>query len=749
MTDRTVTSPPDGPWGGRVAGLLLFLGAAAGYFALAQFVLWLNDPVNLGAGFWPAAGLTLALLVLVPPRRWGWILAGVAVAELGGNLMHGYPVGASLWWTAGNCIEPLIGATLLRRWGNPSGSLVPVHQLRRFVVAAVLVGPIVGASLGSIGTVVLPGETAVWQIWPKYAVGDALGVLVVAPMLLCWKGRRIARRTGETAALAIALVTVTTVAMRTWGGVWDAAMPYLVIPLLLWAAMRYGSRGAAVAVFTMTQIANWFTATGDGPFAAAGAAGGHAITLLQMFLVITALSTFVLAALVVDLVGHEEVEARLERQASTDALTGLPNRAVLTASLSHELAAATRPGGVGVLMCDVDHFKVVNDGLGHHAGDEVLVEVARRMSGCVRTGDLVTRFAGDEFAIVPDSTGESLENLARRLLAAMAAPMTLSDGTKLTPSISVGLAHGDAGSDPTALLRDADAALFRAKELGRGRFHRFDDELRLQVADRLFLQTELADALANDDLSCVYQPEIVIASGELFSFEALSRWNHPTRGSISPDRFIPVIEAMGDAGQLFDHVLEESLDAQAQWAKRLGFHPSVAVNLSARQLGDTDLAGTVASALTRRGAPASSLWIEVTESALATTTASNILLALHDLGVRLAIDDFGTGWSSMARLASFPWDLLKIDRSFVAALDGPNPFAEHVVRSTIAMAHALGIPTTAEGVETTGQLDRLAEMGCDMAQGYLFARPAPAREAIEHVTVHGHWTGPGVVAVRS
>ena len=488
-TDRTLTTSPDGPRTRPIPGPLLFLGAAGGYFALAQFVLRLNDPVNLGAGFWPAAGLTLALLVLVPPRRWGWILAGVAIAEFGGDLAHGYPVGASLWWTAGNCIEPLIGATLLRRWGNPSGSLVPVRQLRRFFVAAVLVGPIVGASLGTMGTVVLRGQTAAWLIWPKYAVGDALGVLVVAPMLLCWKERRIARRAGETAALTVALLTVSVVAMRTWGGVWDAAMPYLVIPLLLWAAMRYGSRGAAVAVFTMTQIANWFTATGDGPFAVAGAASGQAVTLLQIFLVITALSTFVLAALVVDLVGHEEVEARLERQASTDALTGLPNRAVLTATLSRELAAATRPGGVGLLMCDVDHFKVVNDGLGHHAGDEVLVEVAHRMSGCVRTGDLVTRFAGDEFAIVADSSVASLEDLARRLLAAMAAPMTLTDGTKLTPSISVGLANGDHGTDPTALLRDADAALFRAKDLGRGRFHRFDDELRLQVADRLFLQT--------------------------------------------------------------------------------------------------------------------------------------------------------------------------------------------------------------------------------------------------------------------
>ena len=400
-------------------------------------------------------------------------------------------------------------------------------------------------------------------------------------------------------------------------------------------------------------------------------------------------------------------------------------------------------------MCDLDHFKVVNDGLGHHAGDEVLVEVARRMSGCVRPSDLVARLGGDEFVIVKDSPGDELEDLARRLLVAVAKPMTLTDGTKLTPSVSIGVADCGPGVDHSSLLRDADAALFRAKELGRGRFHRFDDQLRLQVVDRLFLQTEVRGALADDNLYCVYQPEIVIASGAFFSFEALSRWDHPTQGSISPARFIPVIEDTGVAGDLFDHVLEESLAAQSQWAKRLGFHPAVAINLSARQLGDTDLPGAVANALTRRGAPADSLWIEVTESALAEDTATGILLALHDLGVRLAIDDFGTGWSSMARLAAFPWDLLKIDQSFVQALGGPNQYAEHVVSSTIALAHALGIPTTAEGVETAEQLDRLAELGCDVAQGYLFARPVPARDAIAHVAVDGLWTGPGMLGTPS
>jgi diguanylate cyclase (GGDEF)-like protein len=735
----------DRRWDQRVPGPLLFLIVAAGYLALAQFVIWLNDPASSGAIFWPAAGFSLGLLILLHPSRWGWVLAGVAIAELGGDLARDYPLDATLLWTAGNCIEPLIGAMLLRRWGNPAGSLVPLRQLRRFFVAAVVVGPIVGASIGWLGTVVAMGHVGAWDAWPRYVVADAIGVLVVAPLLLCWKEQRIARHVAETATLAVALLAVTFVVFDTWGDVWHSPLSYPIVPLLMWAALRYGCCGAVVAVFTITQIAICSTAVGAGPFAELGANSGDTVLMLQMFLVIVAVSTLVLAALVEDLVDRTVVETRLERQASTDELTGLPNRTFLTSSLTERITSSSGHGGVGVFVCDLDHLKVVNDGLGHQAGDEVLVEVARRMRRCVRPSDLVARLGGDEFVIVTDGAGDALEELAWRLIAAVAVPMTLRDGTKFTPSVSVGIAHGRPGSDQSSLLRDADAALFRAKELGRGRFHRFDDQLRLQVVDRLFIQTEVGDALANDDLYCVYQPEIVIASGALFSFEALSRWDHRTHGSISPARFIPVIEDIGVAGDLFDHVLDETLRAQAQWAKRLGFHPEVAVNLSARQLGDTDLPGAVAKTLIRAGCPADRLWIEVTESALATDTAASILLALHDLGVRLAIDDFGTGWSSMARLATFPWDLLKIDRSFVQALGGPNPYAEQVVSSTIALAHALGILTTAEGVETPEQLDRLAELGCDIAQGYLFARPAPARDAITHVTADGRWTGPGIV----
>ena len=716
--------------GQRIPGPILFVVVAGVYLALAQFVIHLNDPVNLGAGLWPAAGFTVAVLVKVPPRRWPWVLAGVFVAELGGDLAHGYPVDATLWWAAGNCIEPVVGAVLLRRWCWSSAQ-PPIRQLFRFLLAAVLIAPLVGSTVGSIGTVFALGPHGWWHVWPKYLVGDALGVLVIAPLLLWWGDHGSARGRAETATLMAALPAVSIVSFHGWSGIWVAGLPYLVIPLLTWAALRYGRRGAAASVFVVTMIANWSTATGDGPFALFGAPSGHAITLLQGFLIVAALSTFILAAIVEDLTDRTAVEKELQIQASTDALTGLPNRTAMAPALADlELSGSA---GVGLLVCDLDHFKVVNDGLGHHAGDEVLVEVGRRLRTSVQADDLVARLGGDEFVVILDCGAVELDDLARRLIGAISDPLVLSNGTKLAPSISVGIAHAEPGTFTTELLREADAALFRAKSLGRGRSHRFDEELRTQVEDRLSIQTDLKDAMGAGDVYCVFQPEFVIGSGELFGFEALARWDHPTRGSIPPDRFVPVIEEIGAAGELFEHVLAEALDAQADWAKRLGFHPAVAVNASAAHLGDLDLASITAKSLTKVGAPASSLWIEVTESALVDDEALEHLLSVHELGVKLALDDFGTGWSSMTRLAGFPWDMLKIDRSFVAALGTGRP-AEQVVKSTIAMAHALGILTTAEGVETPEQLDRLAELDCDVAQGFLLGQPASARDASDLVT---------------
>lgn len=293
----------------RLSGPALLVLVTLVYMALAQYVVLLNDPVRLGAGFWPAAGVSVALLLLLPTRRWPWVLTGVAIGEFTGGLVHGYPVGAVSLWTAGNVIEPLVGAALVRRFSSPDGALAPARRFMGFLVFAVLVGPLVGATVGSLGTIIFVGSDA-GQVWPKYVVGDALGVIVMAPVLLVWRVPRPHRSTGEWLALLAISLTVTVLVFRNWTGTWDVALPYLIVPFLMWAALRFGLGGVAVVGVVIANVANWATATGYGPFALVGGTE-HAVTLLQIFLVINLTSALVLASLAADLTYTNVVRAEL------------------------------------------------------------------------------------------------------------------------------------------------------------------------------------------------------------------------------------------------------------------------------------------------------------------------------------------------------------------------------------------------------------------------------------------------------
>jgi len=437
--------------------------------------------------------------------------------------------------------------------------------------------------------------------------------------------------------------------------------------------------------------------------------------------------------------------AALEKKATHDPLTGLPNRELLMrrtqAALDHP---GGRHGGTVLLLCDLDDFKIVNDALGHDAGDQVLTEVAQRLRSGVRDGDLVARLGGDEFAILLDGADETATDaLADRLLESVPAPIELVGGRIVTVGLSIGVARSNAGHDARTLLRDADATMYHAKHRGKRRAERFDDQIHVDVVERLALPQELRAALGTNALFCQYQPEIEITTGKVLALEALVRWQHPTRGRMSPGRFVQLAETAGLAPSLFDHVVEEALLARQAWAVLHDVQLSVSVNVSACQLDDPALPDAVARVLERTGAPADALWLEITETAFASVDSYATLAALRDLGARIAIDDFGTGWSSLNRLFNLPFDLLKIDRSFVAALD-PDGRAAPMVRATISMAHALGMQVVAEGVETEEQLAMLADMDCDLAQGYLFTEPLDAGEVAGDISPAGTWTGAGV-----
>lgn len=439
-----------------------------------------------------------------------------------------------------------------------------------------------------------------------------------------------------------------------------------------------------------------------------------------------------LQSLVEIAIDRKEHETRLAHQAHHDALTSLPNRSLFTEVLGIACARAGRTERANaVLFLDLDRFKHVNDSLGHEAGDELLREVAARIRGVARAGDTVARFGGDEFTVLcediePEHARQVVGDVAQRILDALAEPV-LVDGQQLHVTASIGVAMGGATADPGSLVRDADTAMYRAKEQGKARFEIFDDDLREATRSRLETEHALHRALAQREFTVEYQPIFDLAHGGIEGLEALVRWRHPDRGLVPPSEFIPLAEETGLVVGIGSFVLDEALQQVGTWMAdgTVGSDFSISVNLSARQFELQDIVATVRAALDRSGLAPRQLCVEITEGTLMSAASVATLARLHDLGVRVAIDDFGTGYSSLYYLKRFPVDVVKIDRTFVDGL-GTDPDDEAIVGAVLGLSHSLGLRVVAEGVETQAQLDRLVGLGCAAAQGFLVSPPVPA-----------------------
>ena len=443
---------------------------------------------------------------------------------------------------------------------------------------------------------------------------------------------------------------------------------------------------------------------------------------------------------------HEDItvqrrsEVKIEYMAHHDALTDLANRVLLNERLEQALGRRIHlEQMVAVHHLDLDQFKAVNDTFGHPAGDKLLKIVADRLRGLVRETDTIARMGGDEFVVVQAPIADPAEStaLAQRIIASMSEPFDL-DGHQAVIGASIGIAVGPSdGLGPDDLLRNADLALYRAKGDGRGTFRFFEAAMDLQMQTRRIMERDLRKALSSGQFELYYQPVVNLASGDISGFEALIRWNHPEQGVIPPASFIPLAEETGLIVPVGEWVIRQACATAAQWPGDL----SVAVNISAAQFRNPGLMQVIVGALATSGLHPTRLEIEITETVLLQNreTTLAVLRQLRELGIRIAMDDFGTGYSSLTYLQCFPFDKIKIDRSFVKDIT-ENTGSLNIVRAVAALAKGMGMTATAEGVETSEQLDRITSEGCTEMQGFLFSRPVPASE-IERLFLSRHEAG--------
>lgn len=721
--------------------LTAVLGLVVAYILAARFGLWLAAFMHPSvSAIWPASGLALAALVLFGWRLWPGILLGAFIANWMDLDWH-----TALTIGAGNTLEAITALWLLNRFGEFRPSLERVRDVIKLALFAAPIASLVSALVG-VAALVMNGQVAAeqfaqagWNWW----LGDIIGFLLFAPpIMVCWHYWKSGKYSAPAPEVWMVLVLLLVSAGLPIAGVdifpgLDGGH-YLLFIFVIWAALRLGLPATAFITLCAAALATAATLMSSGM--PVHHVGYPVLVNLQTMLMTIALSGLLVAAAIAE---RKHTEWRLDQLARFDPLTGLANRAAFQEYLDRVTAHAQRHGGnVALLYLDLDHFKNINDTLGHQTGDQLLQIVAARIQAGVRNEDYVARLGGDEFTVlvVGNQAARAAAAVAQKILQTLSEPINLL-GRDYIMSASIGISalRGSLTTtggtvvldDAQELMRQADTAMYRAKQQHCG-FLYFNSSMNIAGKRQLSLESGLRRALEHNEFELYYQPKIHATKGHITGVEALLRWRHPRSGIIGPDRFIADIEATNLIEPVGEWVLREACQQMAAWCQTGLVGQRVAVNLSARQFSQPDLLLVVDQILQETGLTAGNLELEISEATAMSDAAQTlkILTALRQRGVHLCIDSFGAGYSSLSYLQRFPIDAIKIDQSFIQDMERSNDAAV-IIAAMIQLAHSMNIAIIAEGVETTGQRDFLVQHGCDEIQGFLYSMPLPAEDYAE------------------
>lgn len=715
-------------------GLLLSLV----YFVSAKLGLSLATVANNVTLIWPPTGLALFALLTFGVGLWPWVFLGSFVT----NYTTGLSIGPSTAIAAGNTLEALAAVYLLRTVQFQL-HLGRVRDVVYLVLLAAGLSTMVSASVGTATLAV--AQIIHWEnvvlVWLNWWMGDAMGNLVFASFLLAWfQSNRVEwhpQRALEAGVLAICLVGTTHLALSGYFTLADQPLPlaFTPFPILVWAALRFEMRGATGATLIVGTIALYNIIHGNSLFGSAGTF--ESMLLLWLYINVSAITGMVLAASVSE---RRRAEGQLRHLAQHDPLTGLPSRAALGDRIEQAVLHADRnQRQVAILFVDIDRFKVINDTLGHSAGDAFIIQVAQRLRASVRDKDTVTRQGGDEFVIVLDDVNQvdDAGKVAQAVLESMRSSFIVHE-TPLHMSASIGISlYPSDGQDAETLLKHADIAMYRAKGLGRNNYVFYAADMNMRATERLAMENRLRGALDRNEFELHYQPQYDAQSGKILSVEALLRWRNDQGELVQPDTFIPLLEETGLINEVGAWVIDHACGQLSHWHDQGWGHLRVAINISSHQVSNPQLPHHVESALNHWKLAPDRLELEITESLMVNQNAATegVLSRLVDLGVSLAVDDFGTGYSSLSYLHRMSIDTLKIDRAFVSNIpDNENSMS--IARAIVGLGKSLHLSLVAEGVETQAQYDFLRDLGCNLIQGYLFSRPVTA-DAISRLMEQG------------